>query len=79
MNQESLMRFDPAFRTEKPYPSHAAQYRSYHGDIAWLYNPWTGTPRHPSDIGSDPFGLLIAESQRRFVGSELAQRVDGRE
>lgn len=26
-----------------------------------LFNPYTGTPRHPDDIKSDPQGLLIAE------------------
>jgi hypothetical protein len=59
VKQDGLMKFDPAFGTEKPYPSHAAQYRKYHGDIAWLFNPWTGKKRHPSDVGSDTFGLLI--------------------
>lgn len=57
--QESLMKFDPADGTAKPYPSHAAQWRDYHGQLAWLYNPWTGTTRHAADVGSDPFGKLI--------------------
>lgn len=26
-----------------------------------MFNPHTGTPRHPSDIASDPSGLLILE------------------
>lgn len=26
-----------------------------------MFNPYTGTPRHPSDIASDPEGLLILE------------------
>ena len=26
-----------------------------------MFNPYTGTPRHPSDIASDPEGLLIVE------------------
>lgn len=26
-----------------------------------LFNPYTGTPRHPGDIKSDPQGLLIVE------------------
>ncbi|MCG7932859.1 MAG: hypothetical protein N0E44_22850 [Candidatus Thiodiazotropha lotti] len=42
-----------------PYPSHADQYRKYHGKIAWLYNPWTGDMRTPEDIGSDVNGLAI--------------------
>ncbi len=57
--QHTLMKFDPAFGTEKPYPSEAQQYREYNGKIAWLYNPWTGNKRHPFDIGSDVTGLLI--------------------
>ena len=59
MSQAALMKFCPAFRTEKPYPSHADQYRKYHGNAAWIYDPWTGKRRDPRDIGSDPFGLLI--------------------
>lgn len=27
----------------------------------FLFNPYTGTPRHPSDIASDPEGLLIVD------------------
>lgn len=26
-----------------------------------MFNPYTGTPRHPSDIASDPEGVLILE------------------
>lgn len=26
-----------------------------------MFNPYAGTPRHPSDIASDPEGLLIVE------------------
>ena len=26
-----------------------------------MFDPYTGTPRHPSDITSDPEGLLIVE------------------
>lgn len=58
-NQDKLMRFDPADGTPKPYPSHAEQYRSYHWQLAWVYNPWTGTRRHAADIGTDTFGHLI--------------------
>lgn len=54
-----LMRFDPATGEERPYPSHAAQWREWHGSMAWLFNPWAGSRRHASDVGSDPYGLLI--------------------
>ena len=57
--QENLMKFCPAYGTPTPYPSHSAQYRKYHGDVAWLFNPWTGEKRDPRDIGSDVFGNLI--------------------
>ena len=56
---DKLMKFDPAYGTERPYPSHAEQFRIHHGRLAWLFNPWTGDKRHPYDIGSDPFGNLI--------------------
>lgn len=59
MQQHTLMEFDPATGTTKPYPSHADQWRRYHGNDAWLFNPWTGARRHASDVGSDTFGQLI--------------------
>lgn len=59
IDQNKLMKFDPAFGSENPYPSNAGQYREYHGRRAWIYNPWTGGERDPSDIGSDVVGLLI--------------------
>ena len=59
LQQQSLMKFDPATRESMPYPSHAAQWRYYHGKLAWLYNPWTGNQRGAGDVGSDPFGMLI--------------------
>lgn len=58
--QEALMLFDPTTGKRTPYPSHAAQYRQYHGIAAWLYNPWTGAVRSALDVGSDPHGRLIA-------------------
>ena len=57
--QDSLMKFDPANGDPHPYPSHAAQWRNWHGLTAWLYDPWTGKKRDPRDIGSDVQGLLI--------------------
>lgn len=62
MSQDKLMKFCPATGTDKPYPSHAAQWREYHGKVAWLYNPWTKVQRDARDIGSDTFGYLIADS-----------------
>ena len=55
----ALMRFDPVDGTENPFPSEAKQYRLYHGRMAWLFNPYTGTERHPADIGTDVLGFAI--------------------
>lgn len=58
--QHTLMKFCPATRTPQPYPSHAEQWRKYHGkETAWLFNPWTGEQRDARDVGSDTFGHLI--------------------
>ena len=59
MAQDNLMKFDPATGESMPFPSHAQQYRDYHGEVAWLFNPWTGSKRNPLDIGSDVFGKGI--------------------
>lgn len=59
MKQHTLMKFDPATGAEKPYPSHAEQWRKHHGVEAWLFNPWTGTRRLAGDVGTDVFGLLV--------------------
>jgi hypothetical protein len=58
-NQHTLMSHDPATGESKPFPSHAAQWRAYHGRSAWLFNPWTGRRRSPEDVGNDVFGFLI--------------------
>ena len=60
--QGALLKFDPVDGSKKPYPSSAKQYRSYHGNVAWLYDPWTGKKRCPFDIGNDVFGLAISNS-----------------
>jgi len=57
--QGQLMEFDPGTGESNPYPSHAKQYRAYHGKRAWLFNPWTGDRRNSENVGSDPTGLLI--------------------
>ena len=57
--QNILMKFDPATGEERPYPSHAAQWREWHGGTAWLFDPWTGRRRDARDVGSDVHGLLI--------------------
>ena len=68
--QNQLMTHDPATGRVWPYPSHAAQWRIYHGDTAWLYNPWTGKKRTPQDVGSDTFGLLIVPPKETILTAE---------
>jgi len=53
------MLYDPAFGTVNPVPSNAAAFRTYHGKIAWVYNPWSGKQRHPCDISRDINGEFI--------------------
>jgi len=60
IGQKALMRYDPRDGSPKPYPSHAKQFRKWHGRDAWLYNPWTGEARHYSNIGTDVTGVAIA-------------------
>ena len=60
MQQQALMTFDPATGETKPYPSHAEQWREWHGHgTAWLFNPWTGGLRSAGDVGTDVLGRLI--------------------
>lgn len=60
MTQETLMTHDPATGEPRPHPSHAGQWRAYHGAAtAWLFNPWTGERRSAGDVGSDTLGMLI--------------------
>lgn len=59
-HQEEVMRFDPATGEPEPYPSHAGQWRFWHGErTAWLFNPWTGKRRLAGDVGTDVIGLAI--------------------
>lgn len=60
MQQQALMKFDPATGEAKPYPSHADQWRNWHGyRTAWLFNPWTGDRRLAGDVGTDTLGQMI--------------------
>ena len=59
MQQQELMRYCPCCGEPTPYPSHAKQWRDYHGATAWLFNPWSGSKRDPRDIGSDVMGHLV--------------------
>ena len=70
-----LMKYDPATGQQYPYPSHEAQYRAYHGSVAWLYNPWTGDARSAHDVGSDVFGLGINQLGPFFAAKPDNQRL----
>jgi hypothetical protein len=65
-----LMKFDPATGWRNPYPSHPEQYMDYHGNVAWLFNPYTGERRDARDVGSDPFGSRIVEEQAAATNGE---------
>ena len=68
--QSKTMKFDPATGEPRPYPSHAEQWRRWHGHgCAWLFNPWSGERRDARDVGSDINGRLIAP--HGTLGSDL--------
>ena len=68
--QSEVMKFDPATGEPRPYPSHAEQWRKWHGhSCAWLFNPWTGGRRDARDVGGDTNGRLIAP--HGTLGSDL--------
>lgn len=65
--QQALMKYDPRDRTKNPYPSHASQFREYHGNDAWIYNPWTGEKRDTRDVGTDVLGCGIrVDSEKMY-------------
>lgn len=61
-DKEDKLIFDPATGSSNPYPDNATLWRKHHGQVAWLYNPYTGMPRDPRDIGYDTFGHLLVKS-----------------
>ena len=34
-----------------------------------MFNPYTGSPRHPSDIASDPHGILLLDPEQAIRAS----------
>lgn len=76
--QHTLMKFDPATGEPKPYPSHADQWREWHGKAtAWLFNPWSGERREAGDVGSDPFGhLILPPGEPVYAASENTERAE---
>lgn len=78
MQQQSLMKFDPATGVERPYPSHAAQWRKWHGVDAWLFNPWNGKRREAGDVGFDVHGhLIIPPDEPLYAFNRRPPGVDG--
>jgi hypothetical protein len=71
--QNNLMRYCPMTGRPQPYPSHAAQWRSYHGATAWLFNPWSGDRRDARDVGSDVFGLAILQPGENMAAAQQCQ------
>lgn len=61
MAKSLVMLFDPANGQPNPFPSTVIAYRNWHGEIAFIYNPYTGIMRNPKDIGSDVFGHFIEQ------------------
>lgn len=59
MAQDKPMKFDPATGQEDPYPEYAEKWRNYHGNTAFIFNPWWGCRRKAEDIGDDPLGYGI--------------------
>ncbi len=57
--EDDLMLYCPTTGEKQPYPSHAEQWRVWHGEVAWLFNPWSGKRRNAMDVGSDVFGFLV--------------------
>lgn len=66
--QLETMLYDPATGERWPFPSHADQWREWHGRKAWLFNPWTGKRRSPEDIGDDVMGQLIIPQNEPILG-----------
>lgn len=44
-----------------------------------LFNPFTGQPRHPSDIASDPKGLLIWDGEEPLRAVQPSQTGDAQD
>lgn len=62
VESETPMAFDPATGAQDCTPDTPTAYRKHHGEVAWLFNPWTGQRRDARDVGSDTFGqALVAE------------------
>lgn len=78
MTQQLLMRYDPATGADRPYPSHAEQWREWHGfSTAWLFNPWTGDRRDARDVGSDVLGRAILPPDEAMKAAAQGMTIRG--
>ncbi len=59
LQSKVAMVYDPGSGQKDVAHTEASQYRRYHADIAWLFNPWTGKLREATAVSSDVFGELI--------------------
>ena len=57
LNKEWLERFAELVRADERWLS--SQRRG-----VLMFNPYTGTPRHPSDVASDPHGILMLDPEQ---------------
>ena len=56
-DKEFLKRFEALVRADE----RGAAYKR-RGTL--MFNPYTGTPRHPSDVASDPHGILLLDPEQ---------------
>ncbi|WP_146126113.1 MULTISPECIES: hypothetical protein [Burkholderia cepacia complex] len=73
--QTTKMLFCPLSGERGPVPDTAAAWRERYPMRVWAFDPWTGKPRGPGDIGQDADGRWIlppgeqlsAEWERHFI------------
>jgi hypothetical protein len=54
----SQAEFDLAIRLQ------AEREAAYKRRGVWMFNPYSGDPRHPGDIASDPHGILLVDPEQ---------------
>ena len=72
MSQPPL-KFSPVNAYPIDYEMLPETYRKKYPTVPWVWNPWTGKPRHELDIKSDPTGLAI---YLREWGESAAHPID---
>jgi hypothetical protein len=79
LDQSLPMLYDPRTGLWGAEPATADKWRAYHGQEAWIYNPWTGTRRDNRDVGTDVLGLLIVPSRpmAELLATAAIEKVQG--